>query len=240
MVAFALLMVGSSCRKSTWTPYYALDGQQQVLLAREGDDGYLSPEMDGIIAGLRAAPENAREREQALKLADQLSAAQEKLRAQRAATAKVEPTPEPRRKWETEEPRPAPAAPTAQEDVDAGQLEPWAGMSEEEFIKLFGSCFSGGPASVGPDGGAATTRLVTADPACVARFGTAGKETEYLFLKDGLWGSRSRTRTLVPPTEAQTPTAPRLITAADAGERILTIPGAPVRDGYRTEFDAGY
>jgi hypothetical protein len=232
------------CRRKSWNTYYQLDGQQQVAIARDGDDAYVGEEMNGIIAALRAAPADSKEYEQALKLADKLTAEQQRVQAELDAKKKVAAVPPPPNPVAPAFPTvaaPAPA-PAPSGDADAGDDEPFFGMSEADFLKAFGKCFTPGPDTTGPDGGAATSQLAKNEPAC-ARFNTPGAETSYVFLKaSGLWGSVTKTaprleKVTTPPGPAQ------MVATADAGERIMTIPGAPVREGYRRETetaDGGY
>lgn len=243
VVCLLALVALPGCKKKSWPTYYQLDGQQQVLLARDGEPAYLGEEMAGIIAALRAAPPDCREFEQATKLADKLAAEQARVKsAEDAKKAVVAKPPPPLPRPAVDPFKPLPPAP-----VDAGVAvaalpdEPYAGMSEADFLKAFGKCFTPGPATSAPDGGAATTQLVKNDPACT-KWGPPGNETSYVFVaKSGLWGSLTRP----PPTLQKVPVPPeppKLVAAADAGERIITLPGAPVREGYRREselVDAG-
>ncbi|MFT3711745.1 MAG: hypothetical protein QM817_29250 [Archangium sp.] len=231
------------CRKKRWDTYYTLDAQQQIAIARDGDDAYVSDEMNGLIASLRGAPADSKEYAQAIALADKLAAEQQRVQSEIDAKKKVVVAAPPN---PVAPPFPTVAAPapppTPASDVDAGPEEPFFGMSEADFLKAFGSCFSKGPDTTGPDGGAASSQLAKNEPAC-ARFNTPNAETSYVFLKaSGLWGSVTKTAPRVEKVNTP-PAPPQAVAAADAGERILTIPGAPVREGYRRETetaDGGY
>lgn len=234
-------LVVSGCKKQ-WEPYYQLNAEQQILVSRDGDPGYLSADMARIISALEAVPANAREREQALALAVKLKTEVSRVQAEDAAlrAEKAKPVVLP--------PAPVPLIPQVPPPppVDAGRAgptEPYTGMTEAEFLAAFGTeCFRAGPAEPGPDGGPTTTQVVLDRSKCIERFGTPGRETRYSFYKTGgLWGSYSRG----PDRVVTTVTDAGLVygkpsSAADAGERILTLPGAPVREGYVRDLgDAG-
>jgi hypothetical protein len=230
-----LSLVGSSCRKKTWAPYYQLDGQQSVLVARDGEGAYESPEMDTIITALNAAPENAKEREQALALATRLSAARDRVKAERAAVQDTvvvgaAPVMEQRREVPTPKaPPPAPTQPTA-EAIDAGPSYPAAGMSLEAFTTAFGTCFTAGPAVKTREGKSATSQQVKPEAACLSRYAAGEKATSevlFLFADGKLVGTRITERTqksetiTVPPKQ----TEPIIIDAGVVG--VLVIPGMP-------------
>lgn len=234
-------LVVSGCKKQ-WAPFYQLDAEQQILVAREGEPGYLTEDMARIIAALEAVPANAREREQALALASKLKsevarvkAEDDAARAKKARPVVLPPAPV------AFIPPPVVAAPPP--DAGAALTEPYSGMTEAQFLAAFGTeCFRAGPPENGPDGGPATTQLVLDRSKCIERFGTPGRETRYLFYKNGgLWGSYARgpDRVITTVTDAGSFQG-QPYTRADAGERILTIPGAPIREGYQRDFgDAG-
>lgn len=241
LLVFVLLaVVSSSCRKKTYAAYYQLDGQQSVLVARDGDAAYESPEMEQIIAGLNAVPDDAREKEQAIALVTKLNAERARVKAARDAivnttTTGTSPAPTPSPAFppgETQLPPPtnndAPAA-----DADAGVVypeKPVGGMSEADFVAAFGKCFGKGADSTTQDGQKATAQVLKSDSACVAKFapGTTNAEVVYLFVKDRLWGSRStETRDAGSTTTRDPPTPPPPL-VIDAGTVTgIYIPGTP-------------
>lgn len=235
-----LLLAGSvlslaSCRKQSSEAFHRLDAEQSVLISRDGDDAYVSNEMDVIIAGLNGVPENALEKDRAVALSGKLRAEQRRVREERtpAVVKAAPPQPaEPLRNLSPPEPV-APVTPPPPPDEDAGPpTAPFAGMEEKAFLALFGRCFSAGEATPGPDGRPAKTQVVVDGSDCLKKFGRPGAtRTLYVFV-DGRF-QLVRTQTLV---DAGTPAAPpRPASAADAGERVMTLPGAPVREGYQRE-----
>lgn len=231
VLVVGLGLASTGCRKQTWQPYYQLDGQQQVLVAREGDSAYLSDEMTDVIAGLKAAPENARERDQAFALASKLEAERARVKSEREGPAN---TPKP---VETAVAPPVlvlPKPPPEADPVDGGPaapLEPVAGMSEDDFLKNFGACFSAGGAVPGPDGGAGSSQVVKDTPECRKRFGKPEGTTSWLFVKEGgLYGSRTQvTTTTVVVIDAGPPPPPP---ERDPSKTIRLMPGQPLPEGY--------
>lgn len=224
----------SSCRKKTWAEFYQLDGQQSVLVARDGEGAYESEDMDRIIAALQAAPENARERDQAVALAAKLTAERDRLKAARAALQNTvvtgtSPTFVPSLPTPRNDPSPTENAPV--EDAGTGPSTPQVGMTEAEFVAAFGKCFSSGPAVSTPDNKTAPSQKLNDDPKCRALHAPAEKaETEVLFVFAGgkLSGTRmmdivdaGMTITKVPPKQ----TEPIVV---DAGTvQYLEVPGMP-------------
>jgi hypothetical protein len=222
----------AACRKQSSEAFHRLDAQQSVLISRDGDDAYVSSEMDAIIAGLNGVPDNALEKDRAVALAGKLRAEQRRVREERTppvVNATPQPPPEPLRNLFPPEPAaPVAAQPTPVEDAGPPQ-DPWAGMEEKEFLALFGRCFSPGDSATAPDGGVAKTHVVRDQQDCARHAQPGVTKTLFLFVDGKLWGTRG-----VTIIDAGPPPPPVLkpVAAADAGERILTIPGAPVREGY--------
>ena len=223
----------SSCRKQSSEAFHKLDAQQSVLISRDGDDAYVSPEMDQIITGLNAVPENAIEKDRAVALTGKLRAEQRRVREEQAAAAAAAAAPEPvaapRPLANLSPPEPVEPVAAPPPAVDAGRpSDPWAGMEEKEFLTLFGRCFSSDEAAKTPDGKAAKTFAVRDLSGC-ERHGQAGAtKTLFLFVDGKLWGKRSVTTLNAGAPPAPPPPAPVI----DAGAAILTIPGAPLPEGY--------
>lgn len=230
-----LALVASSCRKKTWSEYYQLDGQQSVLVARDGEGAYESPEMDKIITALNAAPENVKEHDQALALAARLSAARDRVKAERAAVKDTVVTgappvmPSTTDLPSTDTPPPPPTEPVA-DAVDAGPSFPAMGMSLETFTAAFGKCFTAGPAVTTQDGKPAASQQVKAEPDCFARYAAGEKATSevlFVFANGKLTGTRITERTEKSET-VKVPakqTEPIILDAGVVG--VLAIPGMP-------------
>ncbi len=223
LVCLALSAALTGCHKKSSPEFYKLESEHAVLVAREGDDAYGTPQMAALVAGLQALPENSRELPRAQALLATIATEEA-----RVAASKVRPPPV------AAVPRPSPAAfppPTVEPlpvadagVVDAGAVadEPVAGMSEVDFGKRFASCFTGGPGLEIPDVGAATTQTLVARPDCEKRFGGSGAATtSFLFVKGQLWGKRTAT--------AQPAAKPVPVSAPpESGEpAAIRLPGAP-------------
>jgi len=230
LCCLGLAVLSSSCRKKTYTEFYKLEAEQSSLISRDGDDAYLTPELEAVIAGLNAVPENAREYERARELSSKLQLEQQRVRAERTAEV-VKPA-----EVDTALPVPMPAAvvpvdaPVAAA-VDAGPSQPYGGMSEKDFVAAFGTCFRAGAAVPGLDGGSASTQVVIDRSDCTTRFGQDGATTSYVFgSANGLQGKRTQIVT-VRKTETSVTTAPSPPTPEAAGS-IYRVMGAPVPEGY--------
>ena len=86
-VALSLCLLLSGCRKKTAPEFYRLDGDYSVLVSREGDDAYGTPELTAIIAGLQAIPSDAVERPRAEALLAKIDAEAQRVKKERADTA---------------------------------------------------------------------------------------------------------------------------------------------------------
>ena len=226
----ALLLPG--CRKKSSPEFYKLEGAQEVLIAQQGDDAYVAPEMASIIAALSAVPDDALEKPRAQQLVAKLVAGTARVKAERVEPPKL-PAVDPFAGRLT--PYQAPVeAPPAPEVIDAGEPEPWAGMDEATFAKRYGSCFSKGPKTEVGRGVPATSQVLAPSAECQKRLGTPGGTTSYLFVDGGVWGKVVETYAVLDAgPRAQPPPPPPPAPPRDAGEPILTIPGAPLPEGYQ-------
>lgn len=234
LLVCVVLLAG--CRKKSSPEFYKLEGAQSTLVAQEGDDAYVSPEMATLIAQLNAVPEDVIEKPRAIELAARLSGEKARVTAERVEKPKP-PEVDPFEGRTTDvEPEQTPPPVVVEEEVavvDAGPGdpgEPSAGMDEATFDKLFGKCFSKGPNATVGKGLAATTKVLVSSPDCQKRLGTPGSKTSYLFVDGGVWGTAvERVEVTVTVDAGQAPPPPP---PPDAGEPILTFPGAPMPSGY--------
>jgi hypothetical protein len=239
LVCLMFAVVFSACGKKTFPEFYKLEAQQSALISRDGEDAYVSPEMDAVIAGLLAVPENAREHDRAAELVGTLQREQQRIKAERQAavgvTAPVEAAMPP-----PVLPRVVEEAPTTDTPVTPpAPSEPVGGMEEKAFVAAFGKCFSSGSPQPGADGGPANTQVLRDSPECLKRFGQAGAKTTYIFgSADGLQRKRTEilteTRTEKTVTTETKPSPP----APEGAETIFRVTGAPVPAGYQLP-DAG-
>ena len=226
-----MLGVLSGCRKKTSPEFYKLEGEQSILIARTGDDAYVSDEMTAIVASLSAIPLDTVEKARADALVATLAAQKARVLAERVEQPKppqVDPFagrfPPPALPVE-----PLPEAPPA---PDAGPPEePWTGMDEATFKQLFGRCFSKGPPTTAARGVPATTQVLGPSTECQKKLGTPGSVTSYVFVDGGVFGKMLETVTVM-DAGSPSPPPPPLVVTPDAGERVLTIPGAPLPEGY--------
>lgn len=237
----------SGCKKKTSAEYYRLEGEHSVLVTRDGEDAYESAEMETILTGLRAVPEDAVEKPKADALIATITAEQARLKKEAAPKNAPTPTEDVNARYEAlkaariEELEAADAGAT-DPGVDAGPPEPWKGMSEADFLKLYGECFTRGePVPMG-DAGIAASQQVNDDAKCQAKHGTSGATTRWLFLNGGLLAklvetSSSRSSSETKVLDAGRPAPPPPPPAEEPERPVLVIPGAPVSP--KAELDSG-
>ena len=233
IVLLCLLLALPGCRKKTSAEFYRLESDQSILIARDGDDAYVSEEMTAIVTGLDAVSEDTIEKPRATALVTTLRAEQARVALERAPKEKGPPPPDPfagRFQQPTAAPEPEAEVPGAV-TTDAGALDLVAGMDEKTFVSLFGKCFAPGPAAKIADGGAATTQVVGSSEACVKKHGAPGAVTSYLFTREGYWGkSETRMVTLDAGVVFVPPPPPTTVR-----EPVLLMPGAPLPEGYEKQ-----
>jgi hypothetical protein len=226
-----MLVLLPGCRKKTYPPFFSLDSQAAVLVAREGDDAYVSEDMDAILRGLDAVPEDAREKERAVALTVSFRAERARVQRERVveptAVAPVVQPPAFRPELRAESPS-AEAVDAAV--VDAGPPEPYAGMPLTAFLAYFGSCFSAGPDTT-LEGQSVSTQRLNEQPECQRRHGANGEQTSYVFVDGKVWGKRSVRTVDAGTPRALSPTS----NSEDAAIRILTVPGAPLPEGFERQ-----
>lgn len=239
LCALTFLLV-SGCKKKSSPEFYRLESDQSILVSRDGDDAWVSPEMAAIVTGLEGIAENAIEKPRALNLIAKIDAEKSRVLAERTEAPRPPPTANPFAGRQFGEPspqsEPLPDAPADSVDGGLAEVEPWNGMPEPLFVTRYGTCFSPGKPGVLADGGATSTQVVSSSADCQKRFGGgAGSVTTFVFTARGLTEKITETTqqldagTLTIPGKPAPP-------PADPGPPVLTIPGAPVPEG----VDANY
>jgi hypothetical protein len=84
LIGVVLVASLSGCRKKSNPAFYQLESEQSVLLARDGDDAFASPELAAVLTKLEAFPEDALEKPRAEALVVKLKAGQARVKAERA------------------------------------------------------------------------------------------------------------------------------------------------------------
>lgn len=230
----ALLCLGAlalaGCRKKTAPEYYGWESNYSILVARDGDDAYASPDMDAIVAGLAKIPADTLEGPKAAALSAKIAGERARIAAEKEAA-----TPPPTKEW-------VPPATTTTAVVkppdkppeDAGApTAPWAGMAKAEFVALFGACMKEGKKANVPGLGEVETYVVQKTGDCEKKYGSNQPDTDtvFLFAKDRLAGQRYETKTQVVVDAGVLPVL------VDAGlpppAEAPLLPGMPVPEGYR-------
>lgn len=233
MRRLAILLLGllavSGCRKKMAPEFYELESNYSIMVARDGDDAYASPDMDAVLAGLQKIPADTVEGPKAAALVATITA--EKARVAReakeaadalAAAAKIPEPPAPGPSLFPPPPsEPAPA-------VDAGPgapPKPYQGMPMADFLKYYGECFVPGPARTIPGNPEGVSQQLKGDRKCRAEYNAVDPRTSvfFVFVKDGLVGQITETAPAQPEKKAAPPPA------VDAGNQtFLVVPGAPL------------
>ena len=230
LLVLALIALSvAGCRKKSSPEFFKFEADHSILVAREGEDAYVSPEMDVILAGLQAVPAEAIEKPRAETLAAKILAEKTRLTASRV----VKPTPPPvdpfAGRLTGTGSSPVEPAPDSTPETDAGDLPPPStGLDLATFLQRYGRCFTEGAPTQLPNGVAATTQVLKSGADC-QKLGTAGATTLYLFVDGKVWGKATQTETVVvvdagpPPAKPAPPPPPD----AGEGETMLQIQGAP-------------
>lgn len=231
-VALSLCLLLSGCRKKTAPEFYRLDGDYSVLVSREGDDAYGTPELTAIIAGLQAIPSDAVERPRAEALLAKIDAEAQRVKKERADTAIAavpKPTVNPDTLYAGLQQQRVEEAALAAQVLDAGatakKLEPVKGMSEADFVKQFGECFEAGGTVTLPDGSDASAQRPRDLTACQTRWGVA----VWVFGPKGLIGQLVQNKASTSSTETRVLDAGRPAQPAPPPvvETGIVIPGRP-------------
>lgn len=228
-VGVAVLLALSGCKKSS-KEYFEATRQHDSLVAQNGEDAYLLPEMDAVAALLAKVPDNAVEVVRARALLEKVNAEMARMRAiqaqleqeQRAAAKFEEAIGLQRVDSTTELPRTVEAVQAPA--VDAGvEVFPYDGMTQSEFVRVFGACVSTQTTFDRGQGQRVPAFPAVDSPQCLRRLRVPAKSM-MLFIDGKLAGSATL---MTPP-----PVAP-----VDAGPppeqpRYLLVPGAPLPPGY--------
>lgn len=141
-LAIALCVLGpgtSGCRRATNSPEYTeAQGLHDRLVAEQGDDAYLSAEMEKVEQLLAQVPEKSLDAQAAQALTTRIQEERERIRTGREAAA-AEPTEDGSPSFDSPSGGATMEAPP--EPADAGAPRPIQGMLLAEFQRLFGGCF---------------------------------------------------------------------------------------------------
>jgi hypothetical protein len=212
-VVIALAVLATGCRKRSAPEFYRLESDVEVLASRDGDDAWVSPEMEGLGQRLGAIPADAVEAPRAVALAARIVSERDRVVAERAQAQADRNRPAPTMAamglgGEAMQAQPsATVAPAAA--PDAGPSEPVPGMELKAFLRAFADCMELAPVQDVPTVGKASAYLVKSLSACQTKFKVPNDQARryYLFVADRLVGERTEQRVASP--------AP----AADAGPR---------------------
>ncbi len=225
-LTLSLCLVLSGCRKKSAPEFYLLEAEYASLTTNEGDAAWSSAEMASIVARLNAIGPDMLEKPRAQALVAQIAAEQARAQQARAAAPAVEAPPNVEARYaafaaaRSEEQRQEETRRAEAADAGRTPTEPWKGMSEAEFVKHFGDCHTPGGTVPLPGGRDASSQLVKSTDACIARFGTRGYETRWVFDTNGLDGkltqqsSSERSTTIIdagPPPPPPEPEAPSIV-----------------------------
>lgn len=231
-----VILAISSCKKSS-KEFYESQRRYDVLVAREGDDAFLTPEMGDISQALSAIPSNAIEKPQAVALVAKIAAERTRIEAAQAEAARTQAAAETAAERPpsfpsgagTRPPEPPKEAPPVAAAVDAGSGEPFpfGGMSLAEFRKQFGSCVRG--ETTFDRGGELVPAFPIVESSECQRRLKAPPGSLMIFVGGKLFGTATLSAAGRASLDAG---APGPSTRTVPGPSYLVIPGAPVPQGY--------
>ncbi len=207
-----------ACKPKSSKEFVQAQGQYELLVTRQGDDAYASPDMAAVVELLGKVSPESKHAADAKALLEKIEGEKKRIAAEQAAAAQARADAESKARAAQQ----ALAAATAGSPSDvAGSPQgngaaqaaavtvenPPTGMAQDAFEKKYGDCTSGGPA-VQPPGvtGKVTSLALRSTDACLKRFGgTTGATTLFVFVDGKLNGrmlqSQTTTKTPgVPPT----------------------------------------
>lgn len=233
MRRLAILLLGllavSGCRKKMAPEFYELESNYSIMVARDGDDAYASPDMDAVLAGLQKIPADTVEGPKAAALVATITA--EKARVAREAKEAADALAAAARPPEPPAPGPSlfpppPSEPTPAVDAGPGAPpKPYQGMPMEEFQKYYGECFEAGPAKTIPGNPEGVSLRVKDSRTCRAQYNAVDPRTSVfaVFVNGRFVGQLTENAPVV--TEKKGPP----LVAVDAGSKaFLLVPGAPL------------
>lgn len=240
LLLFAISLVG--CTKKSSREYFEAQGQHDSLTAREGDEAYLTPEMDAVAAKLSAVPANAIEYARAQELLVKVRAENTRMRAEQAAlerdllAAQEASARQPDLKAMLQqnqqvptEPGPLPIA-VVLDAGSAGPGYPVNGMTQTEFSRAFGACVQA-ETTFDRGGGQKAVALPVVDSEACQRKLRVPPGTLMLFVDGKLLGSAT-------PSEAAKKAAAAANVAYEAAKAaaaqapVIVLPGSPIPAGY--------
>ncbi len=247
LLVLCVIVFLAGCGKKTAKEFYPAKGRYDVLVAREGDDAWLTDEMDALSKVFAAIPPRAIESPQAQALVETIAKERARVTAERAEAARAaaeQPAPEAPvfdapAAAETVQPA-TPAAPGAAEEDDS----PQGGMPLADFRSKYASCVVD-KGLIEVNGAKSPGFAVSDSPACLKQL-KAPAGTTFFFTNERLAGRvvTSVTRTTVildAGTTTQTTTetvAPRYPGAPAPGSAPQgppqTINTAPTGEGMKT------
>jgi hypothetical protein len=217
-----VLASASGCRKKSAPQFFEAERRHQSLVARDGDDAYLSLDMDGVLDLLRQVPADAVEAARAQELAKTIQAAQARVRAEREAEGKAPP---PAEEYVRADEGSEPVAPREETPLPIDGPPP-GGMPEADFTARYQGCVTGPkeiPVDVPP--GKAPAYAVRETPECQKKLFVTGN-VQFFFLEKRLAGRVvTRTEGGAKPVTAEAPKAPP---GEPESEQFLLVPGAPL------------
>lgn len=230
VLALALVIAGTSgCRKKSYKAFYDAERSYRVLVAQEGDDAFLTSEMEQVLVVLRAVPPGAPEEAKAQALVTSIEQERARITAERAqeAAAKAEgAAPPTQADFGTPSAIESPPA-AAVEAVPAGPGTPQPGMDETEFKRQFAACVTG-PEVIELPTGKHPAYTGADDERCRKRLGTSAT-TKFFFINNKLAGRAISQVNAAAVAAAEK--ARREAEAAQANakkEEFLIVPGAPL------------
>lgn len=254
-LALALCVLGpgtSGCRRATNSPEYAeAQGLHDRLVMDQGDDAYLSTEMDRVEQLLAQVPDNSLDKDAAAALRTKVQQERERVRAEQEAAD--EPMADPGSPSFDTGASPSATMESGPAAVDAGAPRPVPGMTVDEFRRLFGNCFDPGQDLLIAGVGVRQTYELRNMPACQTQHadyanlvvvidnnviaGFAQKQAMRLSLPDG--GTPSEQPEAAPAPAQPAPQQPAQPAAPPPAEdpSQLTVPPPPPQDQSGRDYE---
>lgn len=229
LVGALLLACVLGCKKPSGQAFYDFSAKFEVLLAREGDQAYVSDELSAILQGLESVPAEAAEKPQAQSLLARIDSERRRVQAEAAEARRLEeqaPPPAPPQYFAEARREEAPAAPARVDAGPAGDPELTGNLDVKALQAAYGSCLGAGVTGLIPDDTRTGTAFpVSADPTCRKRMKLPVGPEVTLFTADGkLLKATTVTTVQGPPVQVNVPRDAGAVIPANS---TVTYPGAP-------------
>lgn len=227
VLVLACGVLASACGKKSSREFFEAQRQYESLVTQQGEDAYLTAEMEQVSSALAAVPARALEYEKAQELVAKIAAERGRIERERAEAARAEVALKPETMPEMPPSLLGPPPGAEKPAQAAGPVDetPTAGMPEATFREQYAACIGARELMPVAGVGEVPAYPVKDSAECQKRMGVTG-QTRFFFVNGGLAGRASKETTRT--TRVVDGGAPVVI---NPPQQFLLVPGAPLPAG---------